>query len=298
MSLKTFLSSLLPHFERNRILEDVDALALDIESNLAPGYDAAVKQFRGKKLTSQVGRSVETLFHLRYPKERSETHLSFTAKTLVSLSATLEMLNTLVPELFSRDVTKDAMTYKKAAVLQLLSVIRFYNNYAGQYLLRLLAAEDAALAGTEEDAQLLPIDKRYFQENLETFFQAGHVLSLSTAEIAERLGQMQDLQIVTDKINAVAATLGQENVDPLKLGFMPPAAGGLMYRIRASIASYQVAKHNQNKELAKAIQLRLYALKDRQAGKADAKLQQQIEYSEARLARLNEEVAAFEEQYA
>ena len=142
------------------------------------------------------------------------------------------------------------------------------------------------------------MDKKFFQENLETFLQALNVLALPPAQVAERLGNMQDMQIVADKINMISSTLGNENVDPLKLGFMGPSASSSpIYKIRAAIAQWQVANHQRNKELSKALQLRLFALKDAYAGKTDPKLQEQIEYNSARLNRLNEDIATFEERY-
>jgi hypothetical protein len=298
MSLKSFLSSLVPHFERNRIIEDIDSLANDLESNLIPSYDAAQKLFAGRKFASNAGRGLEAMFHLRFPQNRGQSHVSFVNDTLLNVLDTLKMIERLVPEIFARDVTKDSLTYKKAAVLQLLSVIRFYNDYAGRHLLRLLANEDAATKGQPEDTILLPIDKKFFDENLETFLQAGHVVALKPEQIAERLGQMQDLQIVVDKINTIQATLGVENVDPLKLGFMGPSAtNGPIYKIRSAIANYQVACHKRNVEQTKAIQLRLFALKDAFAGKNDPKTQQAITYNEDRLQRLREEIAEFEERF-
>ena len=43
MSLKSFLSSLVPSFERTRIIEDIDSLATDNRDNLAPAYEQAAK---------------------------------------------------------------------------------------------------------------------------------------------------------------------------------------------------------------------------------------------------------------
>lgn len=298
MSLKSFLSSLVPSFERTRIIEDIDSLATDNRDNLAPAYEQAAKLLRGGKFASQVGKQVEGMFHLRFPQERMTNHVAFIHSVLVNLQATIAVNEAIVLEIFGRDVTKDSLTYKKAAVLQYLSLVRFVQDYAGRHLLRLLAAEDAAAKGQPEDADLLPVDKKYFQEHLETFLHALHVAAMKPAQYSERLGQMQDLQIVVDKINVVSATLGPENVDPLKLGFIAPSAtNSPIYKIRSAIANYQVQSHARNKELAKALQLRLYVLRDSHSGKTDPRLQQQIEYNEARLRRLNEEIANFEERY-
>ncbi len=299
MNIKTFLSSLVPHFERNRIIEDIDSLATDLESNLGPSYGAASKMLAGRKFASTAGKTMEAMFQHRFRDVRAANHVGYIMSILPNILESLKMFERLVPEIFARDVTKDSLTYKKAAVLQYLAVVRFFNDYAGRHLLRLLAGEDAAIKNQPEDADLLPIDKKFLQENLETFLQALNVLALKPEVIADRLGQMQDIQIVVDKINMITSTMGVENVDPLKLGFMGPSASSSpIYKIRSAIANYQVANHQRNKELAKALQLRLFALKDAQAGKNDPKLQQQIEYNTARLNRLNEDLAAFEERYA
>ncbi len=298
MNIKSFLSSLVPHFERNRIIEDIDSLASDVESNLAPSYNAAGKLIASRKFGSTAGKTMEAMFRHRFRNERALNHIAFIAGLLPQLLESLKLIERMVPELFNRDVTKDSLTYKKAAVLQYLAVVRFFNDYAGRHLLRVLAGEDAATKGQPEDTDLLPIDKKFFQENLETFLQALNVLALSPDQIAERLGQMQDIQIVADKIGMISSTMGVENVDPLKLGFMGPSASSSpIYKIRSAIATYQVANHQRNKELSKTLQLRLFALKDAYAGRSDPKLQEQIEYNTARLARLQEDMAAFEERY-
>lgn len=298
MSLKDFLSSLVPHFERNRILEDIDSLSSDLGTILIPSYESAAKLFRGRKFASQAGKVTEAMFHVRFPQERNNTHVVFIHQNLINLKETLEKIEEMIDQLFDRDVTRDSLTYKKAAVLQFLSVARFYNDYAGRHLLRLVAGEDAAHKQLPEDTQLLPVDVRYFNENLENFLHASQVVVLGPMQIMERLTQMQDLQIVIDRINSVSATLGVENVDPLRLGFMGPnATSSPIYKARAWLANYQVANNNRNKELAKLLQLRLFALRDAYNSKSDPKLQKEIDYNQERLDRLNESVAEFEERY-
>lgn len=298
MSLKAFLSTMVPHFERNRILEDIDSLSVDLRDSLIPSYESAAKLFRGRKFASMAGKTTEAMFHVRFPQERNNNHVAFICQNLINLQETLGQIEEVVGQLFDRDVTKDSLTYKKAAILQFLSVARFYNDYAGRHLLRLVAGEDAVHKQQPDDTQLLPIEKKFFTENLENFLHASQVVALGSVQIMDRLTQMQDLQIVLDRINSVSATLGVENVDPLRLGFMGPnATSSPIYKIRSAIANYQVANNNRNKELAKLLQLRLFALKDAYSEKSDPKLQKEIDYNQERLDRLNESVAEFEERY-
>ena len=299
MNLKSFLSSLLPHFERSRIIEDIDSLLTNLEKNQIPNYKAASQTLKGHKFVSAPGKAMDSLFQLRNPKLRNVPHVQYITGVLENSVAVLRMVEELVPELFARDVTKDSLTYKKAAVLQLISVARFTSNYAGLYLDRVLAAETDHLRGaTASEAQLTPVDKKYLDENLETFLAAAKLLSQKPEEISTRLGEMEDIQIVVDKINFVTQTLGSDTTDPLRLGFMGlTATSSPVYKVRSMIANYQDANFKRNQELAKSIQLRLYMLKDAKAGKTDPALEQKIEYLEGRLARLNQDVADYEARF-
>lgn len=301
MSLKSFLSSLVPHFERNRIIEDIDSLSTDLTKHQIPNYKSALQHFKGHKWTSPKGKAMESIFHLRNPRLRSISHVQYTANVLENTSAILAGVEQLVPDLFARDVTKDGLTYKKAAVLQLLSIVRFFNNYSALHLTRLLSAETAASLNKEEnpDAGMTPVDIRYLDENMETFYQVGQILLQPAQEIIDALGKMEDIQIAVDKINFVAQTMGTEAVDPLKLGFMgKTATSSPIYMVRARIASYQDATYKRNVELSKSIQLQLYQFKDAKQGKSDPALEQKIEYLQARLARLNQDVADYEARVA
>lgn len=300
MSLKSFLSSLLPHFERSRIIEDIDSQLTELEKHQIPNYKAASQTLKGHKFVSAPGRAMGALFQLRNPRIRNVPHLQYITGVLENTTKILRMVEGLVPELFARDVTKDALTYKKAAVLQLLSVIRFTTNYSGLYLDRVLAAETALIHGQADkaDAQLTPVDKKFLDDNLETFLQAAKLLSDKSEDLADRLGKMEDIQIVADKINFVTSTMGVDTVDPLRLGFMGlTATSSPIYMVRSMLANYQDATYKRNVELSKSIQLRLYSIKDAKQGKNDPALQQKIDYLEGRLARLNQDVADYEARF-
>lgn len=299
MSLKSFLSSLVPHFERSRVVEDIDSLTGHIEKDLLPNYAIALQQLRGKKFASNPVRSMEALYDLRNPRDRGISHLQYITRVLTNSKRLLEALEEQIPELFARDVTKDALTYKRAAVLQLLAVVRFYTDYAAAYLHRAVMAEAAVLKGTEVDADLNPVDRKFLDEQLESFLQAGHLLDQKVETVIERLGAMEDIQVVSDKINFVATTMGQDVVDPLRLGLMGiTATASPVYKIRSMLANWQDAAYKRNVELAKATQLRLYALKDARAGKNDPLLEQKINVLEGRLSRLRQDVADYEARYA
>lgn len=86
-------------------------------------------------------------------------------------------------------------------------------------------------------------------------------------------------------------------MDPYHFGLIPIKMNPI-YHIRMAIAEWQVARYNAAIEEKRALEYRLLALKASSDGKKDAKLEEAIEYSEARLAKLNYKLATMEEDYA
>lgn len=295
-SLKSFFMGLLPSFDRSRVIEDIDSMATNIEKNIGPNYKAAATYLRGKKPASKWGKSVDTLLHYRIKDQRNSTFVVYFNDLLPRLLETLKMFERLVPEIFARDVTKDSLTYKRSAVLQFLGVVRFALDYAGTNLLVILADEAAVARGEAEASDITKADRVFLHDNLETFLQALQIIGAQTKDIAERLSNMQDLQLLVDKISVIAETVGTEHVDPLRMNFMGlQATSSPIYMLRSAIAAYQDKNHKRQIEECKALQLRLYALKDAQtAGRTDPAMQQRIGYTEDRLSRVKAEISDYQ----
>lgn len=287
-SLKTFFQKLLPSFDRSRVIEDIDSMATNIESNLAPNYKAAAQLLRNKQPASKWGRVVEVAFHYRNKNNRGQNYVGYFNEVLPRIAETLKMLERLVPEIFARDVTKESLTYKRAAVLQFLGLTRFVLDYAGVNLRVLLADEAAfALNGAEAAEDVAKADRAYLSDNLETFMHALSIVGQQTVTIAENLGTMQDLQLIVDKINVIAQTAGPENVDPLRMNFLGwQATSSPVYILMSAWAGYQDKNHKRQIEESKALQLRLMALKEAYAQKQSPAMQSRIQYTEDRLQRV------------
>lgn len=291
-SLKTYLQKLLPQFERSRVIEDIDSLSTNIESNLAPNYKAAAQALRGKQLASKWARGVDAAFHYRNKDYRNQNFVAYFNEVLPRVAETLKMLERLVPEIFARDITKDSLTFKRTAVLQFLGLTRFVLDYAGVNLRVVLADEAAAALGNAEGAaDIAKADRVYLNENLETFMHAMQIVGQQTLTIAENLSKMQDLQIIIDKISVVAQTVGAENVDPLRMNFLGwQASSSPLYILRSAYAGFQDKNHKRQIEECKALQLRLMALKDAYDSKQNPAMQSRIQYTEDRLNRVMSEV--------
>lgn len=294
-----FFAGLVPSFERSRIVEDVDALRSAVRDNLLPAFRHAAALTASKKFASEKLASFNEVFALTLPEFRRWGYFEAMLRLYTSLNEKLDLIDRMVPELFAKDVTKESMTYRKASILQYLSIIRFVNEYSSRCLLRLLAAETLTLAGKADqvDRQLTPAEIKWLDENQAAYMQALKLLAIPTAELSSALETIPEITIVPERFDQVAATVGLQKLDPLRMGFIGNI-GNPIYFVRAYFAERQVEEYKRQKELKRALELRLMALKEAQAGKTDARLQQQIEYTEARIARMNSELAELERQWA
>ncbi len=294
-----FFAGLIPSFERSRIVEDVDMLRSEVRDNLLPAFKQAASQMASKKFSSKMVADFNEVFGMTLPDYRRMGYFEGMAHFYASLIEKLDLIDRLVMELFAKDVTKETLTYRKTAILQYLSAIRFINEYSSRCLLRLLAAESLTLLGKADqvDRQLAPAEIKWLEENRSAYMQALKLLAIPVKDLNAAFDTIPEITVVPERFQQVAATVGLHKLDPLQLGLIS-AQWNPIYHLRSYFAERQVEQYRRNKELKRALELRLLALREAQAGKQDARLQQQIEYTEARIARLNHEIAEMERQYA
>lgn len=296
-----FFASLLPNFERNQILEDIDLLRKDVTENLLPAYQAAARDMRGKGFKAAVVNKFNDMFVHLFPAVRRVGFVDGMVLFFQPMHENLNLMETYVQELFAKDVTKDAITYRKLNVIKYLEMVRFINKYAGRALLRVLAAETTAINGGTIDGQLSPMELRWLTENQSAYFQALQALWRTPAHLKEAFEDIPDIVVIPERAEMVRQTIGADKLDPLKMGFINfslDAGINPIYHFRMVVAEAQVADYKRKVEEKRTLELRLLALKEAYEGKQDAKLAQQIEYSEGRLQKLNYNIDKLTAEYS
>lgn len=298
MNIKNFLSKMLPHLDRSRIKQDIDSQMIVIEAVLQTGIAGLSSRLPGKKFNSHLGQVSQALFESK--AKIGQSHIAYIGDAMTSAAANLEAIEKILPDIFARDVTRDAMTFKKATILQYLSISRFVSDYSIRYLDALVGAEAAAVAGTEAAyvADMLEIERKYLDEERHAYIVGLKLVSTPASVLVQKITDMEDLAANQDKINVIIQTSGVDAVDPLRVNLMGASAtSNPFYQIGSAFAGWQVANHNRNKETVKALQLKLLALRDAQARKADPRLEQQIESVNIRVREMSQSIAEMESRY-
>lgn len=295
MSIAKYVASLLPSFEKSQIEEDVRLLKEELMNNTIEPYRAAADFFKRNGFKSKDTIEFDQTFgrQIRVESEMLGRYPITIHLAMVRCLDNLLMVESRIGTVVGRDLAATGLSYSKANLLRFIEVANFVAKYARKLLLWTYANENVAL-GLRIGDPLAPAEMGYLVQNRAAFISGLSVVAKKTKVIEAALNNIPNLIVVPAEAEAVSQTVGMARLDPLQTGLIPIKLNPI-YHIRMAIAEYQVARYKAGQEEKRALEYRLLALKELAEGTQDAKLEQQIEYTENRLQKLNFKLAKMEE---
>lgn len=296
MSIGKYVSSLLPSFDKGRVEEDIRVLKEELSQITIPPYEAAAEFYGANGFSSKQCQEFNRTFANRTNVERKfEGYYPVTIHhVLVRAQETVAMLDGQVDKYFGRDVATSGLTYARANLLRLIEVTYFVCRYSRKLLLWTHDEEKKSL-GRKIGDPFTSAEIEWLFENRDGFFAAINVLARPTKEIAGALYNIPDMVVVPEEVDVAEATVGANKLDPLRMGIIPIKLNPI-YHVRLAIAEFQVARYKAGQEEKRSLEYRLLALKEIHNEGGDAHLEQQIEYTENRIKKLNHKLAKMEEE--
>lgn len=299
MSVIGFVKGLVPNFDRTRILEDIGQQKEYLNDTVIPSLRGASKVLSGENLNSDIGREFMGLFKHALPDYRSRGLFQGLADYFGKIAAAVQLIENQVPDLFGADVTAESMTYQKAAILKYLESSRFLSQYTVRAVSQILAAETATALKKDEksrmDEQFTKWEKSWVATNRQRFSDTLRALDRKPNEIISAVNSIPEITVDENKEKILGQTMGLNKLDPLRLGFLPPALSPI-YTIRMYIAEWQHDTYKAGVEEARILQLRILELKAALDGKEDARTQKVLDYNKGRLDALTAKLQEYEEQ--
>lgn len=289
MSMLEYVKSLVPSFGQDKIIDDLARQRKEVEEVLLPSLAQAEKAFKNHKFKSSAAKGIEKTLKGRFRDHRSEDLFGILHDIFKDAPEKISELEKIVSESFAKDVTKEALTYRKASVLKFIETLSFAIQYTIRATLRVIAAEADAESGDAEDAHLTAAQKAFLEEKYVTWLDALTLLDESAKSIATQLSSIPEVTISEDA-SQVEAVAGAARLDPLRLNFISPSINPF-YHIRSYMAEADVRDIHRAREEKKLVELRLYDLKARRDGKPEAQVQASIEKTENRLKQIDFKIA-------
>jgi hypothetical protein len=295
MKIGKFVASMLPSFEKTRILEDVNLLKTELRETTLPPYQEAVLHFGNKKFNSKVCQNYDRELQGIVKSKTRGNYINIVEKILADVDKSFDEIESLIDKNFAKDVSASGMTYLKANLIQYIEALSFMTRYSRKLLSWTLHEELKAV-----DSSTMIVDpftkatKEWFWNNRLNYFKCLKIIELVKGNLKARLSVIPDMVIVPEEVDYIESSVGISKTDPLQMGLIPLAMNPI-YHVRMTVAEWQVNRHKEAQEELRSLQYRLLALKEANSGKKDAKLEQAIEYTEGRVQKLNRKISEMEE---
>lgn len=293
MEIKKYLDSMLPMFTRQRIFEDIEIVQASLNENTLPVYREYAKLMGKGSFKSDLCTEYDERFSKRFEGKQNGNLIGTIAKVLEELSDKIDVVQGMVEKSFADDVTRNAMTILRINVMQFLDTISYTVNYARRLLITLVSFEVNAY-NPQISVEILDGELKWLEDNFATFCSCLNILDTKTDKIQETLNEIPDVAVNPDTVNNVIAMVGNDRVDPMRLGFIPVMLNPA-YHIGMRIAEWQAARYDAACNEREVLQFRLLQLKLAQQDRNDAGLERKIKVTQDRVDKLNFKIAKMEE---
>jgi hypothetical protein len=294
MKLQKFIALMLPTFEKGRLTEELQVVRNELKEITLPPLREASEFYRNSKLKAKNTQNYDKNF-LKIAKieKANGNYVTVMYQVLSQMEERMDVLGKLIDRAFAKDVGSSSISFLRANILQYLEVVSFSSRYARRLLLWTLSEEqDETNSPYKLPKAMSKAEDRWIWDNRDNFAYCLSILSIDTRRMESSFQAIPDMVVAPDDIPAVEATVGATKTDPFHFGIIPVRLNPIYY-IRMSIAEWQVNRYKAAVEEKRALEYRLLMLKD--GGQPDAKLEQEIVYTEGRLQKLNKKIADMEE---
>lgn len=295
MKITDWISSLLPSFSKDTLLEDIRLTRGQLDS-LGDLYVSAADQLKNWKFKSEPIKKMNGTFKSMVGGTNPIVEIH---KAFPNIMKNLDTAENLAVSILNGTVAVKGMTYKQAVLVQYVDAFFLFERYARKWLNYVLVLESA-----EYKENGLPISDSipkpeiaWLEKAFVDFCVAFNAVSGDQKKTMDELKEVPDIDVSSSDSKSLSAQLGPKATDPFKLGFIATKANPI-YLVRMVIAEWQVKRYKESKEELSALELRLLYLKRLQEGRPDAATEKRIRTLESRIQDLSADLADMEKDYA
>lgn len=282
MNVTKYLRSLLPNFDKVRVMEEIRITRGEIKDVTEPLYHKAAPFITKWTVKSpEVKELITTFNRFVHPNGNAFTYIQ---KSFPAILENLDEVEAMIEQIYSDEVAGSGLTFLKSNLLQFVECASFVSRYARKLLIYVYIHETAEYkdGGTVLTDSLTPFESDWIKSNFVPFCQALMATSGQKAKLKKELDDIPDIVVTEDNADSLGKTMGQSKLDPLNMGFIPVWLNPI-FHVRMMVAEWQSARYKQAREELAVLQLRQINLEQLQDGKPDAAVQKKIAALEIRI---------------
>jgi hypothetical protein len=281
--IRSFVSAMLPTFEKTRLLEDFNSAVKELRIT-RDMYNVDTRDYM-PVLDKKFGTLVSEF------KKHVNTYNGDVFGTLVKIMdarlADIDKIIDYAEELYAPVIVRDLLDYQKINMLRYVDGISFFNSYARKLM---LSATTLRLGDKTLVAVTDKLDYEFLNElnNTRSFAIMSSALENSYKEIRQAMDKMAKVTFSADSHEMVAKTNSVS--DPMRLGFMP-VVGTLVYHIGLAINLYHSKRQDLAREELEKLRIQQLLLRRKAEESTDpteiAKLEKQMKYHNNRINKIS-----------
>lgn len=293
MSIFNFIKGMLPRLQKADIEEDVRITLKELSQVAIPQYFSAGEVFRVNKFNSDEVKLFEKSFYKQVDlKNKAPNFIIDIHTALQRLQTNLSYVQKLVTDVLEADLLNEGLTAKKAHVAKAAASISFASNFSIQFLNHVMVLESIA-AGSDDE--LAPAEVKYIDERYEKFFDVLNHYAMDTSKFQELFTEIPDVVITSKNAASIMQVFKPLQLDPFGASLQKGFTGNPIYHVRLVFAAWQAKRYNANKDKKKLLELRLLQLKSLHDKSPNPRLEQEINYIQNRVSRLDRELRDVED---
>lgn len=279
MSIINYLSSLMPVFGRDRILEDLRLVRTEmLEAH--PAIKEVAKVLNGSFKSKEAQELQRTFSNLQTGARPSENVIVFLARTIPTLVENIETIERLVKSEFQDTVATQGMDLRQLNLVQISDALNFtsrYARYAVNFIVRKEFEATATAKKVEFEPEDLPFELELIDKGIVPFGTVLRYFTRDTKQLLEALATIPEMSAKDVNYKELSRTIGERKLEPFPLS-VNNFSWSPFYRIRMSITEARDARYRETKAQITAMQTQLLRLQQAQAGRANTGLERDIAY--------------------
>lgn len=298
MKIINFVKALIPHMEKAKLLEDLRVTLSELENVALPNYATAATYFKSDKIKSDDNKNLSDAFYMN-AELKTAKQSSFIAdiqKKLENVKANGEFLLAQAEELFEHDIIAEGLTARKLTLIKAAECISYISRFSTD-LLNLVYVNEATDLNTnvDESLRLAPIVVKNINNNLNKFARLISDYGIPSETFQKMFTEIPEVVVNSKTANSISGLYKEQDIDPFTNGYVVGFTYSPIYHIRLLVAEWQASRYKANKDKKKILELRLLHLKLLNDKKNDPRVEQEINYIQSRVDKIERYLRETEE---
>lgn len=302
MSIVDYVKGMLPSFESSTLRDGLLNLSDELDNETIPSMKALSEALPGKRTWANENANLLNDVIVKGFKGKSPYRDPNALELILHVSNNMQTLLPLISEQakkeFSARIVSSGLTFGKANLLQLGEVAEFFVNYARLYYNFISAVELNAMTESRQPYEGIgPDDLEYLMTHRHSFVIAMRIMGSDPKQIETELGKIPDMLIDSTTESDLKVVVGAGRMDPFQMTSLPFPLS-ISYRIGMLVVERQLARYDQAKADARALEYRTILLKQRiESGRGDAAIEKRLKDEEDQLNLVKRRIEKMEKKY-